>query len=70
MSTREEMEQLGAWTAHNVQLGDGVYALGPEPAGDEVKLRRVTQIVLDLVGDVRDKRGPRGEPRQGPFRRT
>jgi SAM-dependent methyltransferase len=57
MSTRDEMAQLGAWTAHNVRLGDGLYTLGEEPAGDEVKLRRVTQVVLDLLdGDLRGKR--------------
>lgn len=43
-------ERYGAWTAHNVRLADDAYTIGPEPAGDEVKLRRVTQIVSDVCG--------------------
>jgi SAM-dependent methyltransferase len=43
-------ERYGPWTAHNVQLAHGIYTIGPEPAGDEVKLRRVTQIVSDVCG--------------------
>ncbi len=39
----------GPWTAHNVRLADGLYAIGAAPAGDEVKLRRVIQIVSDLA---------------------
>src|SRR5207237_6924907 len=31
-------------------LGDGIYTLSAEPTGDEVKLRRVTQIVSDVLG--------------------
>ncbi|MFN2627991.1 MAG: class I SAM-dependent methyltransferase [Gaiellaceae bacterium] len=42
--------RFGAWTAHNVRLAEGVYTISSEPAGDEVKLRRVTQIVSDLAG--------------------
>jgi SAM-dependent methyltransferase len=38
----------GAWTAHNIRLAEGVYTRSPAPAGDEVKLRRVTQVVSDL----------------------
>ncbi len=48
---REQAEieaRFGPWTAHNVRLADGVYTLSDAPAGDEVKLRRVTQIVSDL----------------------
>src|SRR6185312_3239744 len=41
--------RLGPWTAHNVRLADGFYAIGPEPSGDEVKLRRVVQVVSDLL---------------------
>jgi SAM-dependent methyltransferase len=51
---RRELDELerryGAWTAHNVRLADDVYTLSPQPAGDEVKLRRVTQIVVDVCG--------------------
>lgn len=42
------VERYGAWTAHNVRLADGVYAMAVHPTGDEVKLRRVTQLVSDL----------------------
>ncbi len=44
------VERYGAWTAHNIRLADGVYTLSEEPAGDEVKLRRVVQVVSDLCG--------------------
>src|SRR5579884_2812159 len=46
----EVVARHGAWTAHNVRLADGVYTIGPEPSGDEVKLRRVTQLALDAFG--------------------
>ncbi|MBV8478953.1 MAG: methyltransferase domain-containing protein [Actinobacteria bacterium] len=47
---KEEIEtRYGPWTAHNIRLGDGVYTISPEPAGDEVKLRRVTQLSLDVL---------------------
>lgn len=45
---RELVERYGPWTAHNIRLGDGVYTIGPEPSGDEVKLRRVVQVLSDL----------------------
>jgi SAM-dependent methyltransferase len=40
----------GPWTAHNVRLADGLFTLGSTPSGDEVKLRRVLQVVADLAG--------------------
>lgn len=43
-------DEHGPWTAHNVQLADGTYTIAPHPTGDEVKLRRILQIVTDLVG--------------------
>jgi SAM-dependent methyltransferase len=42
--------RYGKWTAHNIRLADGLYTISPEPAGDEVKLRRVTQLALDVCG--------------------
>lgn len=39
----------GPWTAHNVRLAEGIFTIGPEPSGDEVKLQRVVQIVSDLA---------------------
>ena len=53
-AVRREKQALearyGAWTAHNIRLGDGLYTISPEPAGDEVKLRRVTQLACDVFG--------------------
>jgi len=53
-SIRKEKEAIearyGPWTAHNIRLGDGLYTISLEPAGDEVKLRRVTQLALDVFG--------------------
>jgi SAM-dependent methyltransferase len=43
-------ERYGPWTAHNVRLAEDVYTLSAQPAGDEVKLRRVTQIAADVFG--------------------
>ena len=51
-SIRREKAELearhGPWTAHNIRLAEGLYTLSEHPAGDEVKLRRVVQIVSDL----------------------
>lgn len=44
-------ERYGPWTAHNIRLTDDVYTMGETPAGDEVKLRRVAQIVADVCGN-------------------
>jgi SAM-dependent methyltransferase len=46
----ELVRRSGPWTAHNVRLGDGTYTMSSAPAGDEVKLRRVTQVVSDVFG--------------------
>src|SRR5579862_95075 len=47
----------GPWTAHNLRLADGVFTMAAGVVGDEVKLRRIVQIVADLsrrpVGDLR-----------------
>jgi SAM-dependent methyltransferase len=42
--------RYGPWTAHNIRLADGLYTISPDPAGDEVKLRRVTQLASDVFG--------------------
>ena len=53
-AVRREKEAIearyGPWTAHNIRLADGFYTISPQPAGDEVKLRRVTQLALDVAG--------------------
>ena len=41
------VEQFGAWTAHNIHLGDDVYTIDSAIFGDEIKLRRILQIVAD-----------------------
>ena len=55
---RREKEAIearyGPWTAHNIRLADDVYTISAEPAGDEVKLRRVTQLALDVCGGSLD----------------
>jgi len=42
--------RYGPWTAHNIRLAEGLYTISAEPTGDEVKLRRVTQLALDVCG--------------------
>jgi SAM-dependent methyltransferase len=53
-SLRREKEAIearyGGWTAHNVRLTDGLYTISEQPGADEVKLRRVTQVALDVYG--------------------
>ncbi|HYE91312.1 MAG TPA: methyltransferase domain-containing protein [Terriglobales bacterium] len=39
----------GPWTAHNIQLADGVYTMRAAIAGDEIKLRRITQAIADVA---------------------
>jgi 2-polyprenyl-3-methyl-5-hydroxy-6-metoxy-1,4-benzoquinol methylase len=46
----EVIAKYGPWTAHNVHLQDDLYTIGPRIVGDEVRLRRITQIVFDLMG--------------------
>ena len=42
------VERHGPWTAHNVHLGNGLFTMSPNPTGDEVKLRRIVQIISDV----------------------
>jgi SAM-dependent methyltransferase len=57
-SLRLEKEALeasfGPWTAHNVRLADDLYTMSDRPTGDEVKLRRVTQVVSDVCAGTLD----------------
>jgi SAM-dependent methyltransferase len=41
-------EHYGSWTAHNISLGQDIFTIKGEVVGDEVKLRRVVQIVADV----------------------
>ena len=47
---QEVVERFGPWTAHNIRLSDDLYTIGPRVVGDEVKLRRITQVVSDIAG--------------------
>ncbi|CAK0754332.1 tRNA (mo5U34)-methyltransferase [Gammaproteobacteria bacterium] len=41
-------EKYGPWTAHNFSLGHDVFTIRNEVVGDEIKLRRIVQIVADV----------------------
>jgi len=43
------VDRYGSWTAHNIQLAAGSYTIGDRVVGDEVRLRRVMQIIADLA---------------------
>lgn len=43
----EIISRFGVWTAHNIQLGDGISTI--DGAGPSDKLRRIVQIVTDLA---------------------
>ncbi|HEX8501580.1 MAG TPA: class I SAM-dependent methyltransferase [Pyrinomonadaceae bacterium] len=47
---QEVVERFGPWTAHNIHLGGDLYTIERGTVGDDVKLRRVTQVVSDLAG--------------------
>ena len=44
------IKKYGPWTAHNIRLQDDIYTIAPAIVGDEVRLRRITQCVFDLMG--------------------
>jgi len=47
---REIIRRYGEWTAHNIHLGGDVYTIDRRIVGDEIKLRRIVQVVADLSG--------------------
>jgi 16S rRNA G527 N7-methylase RsmG len=47
---QEIVERSGPWTGHNIHLRDDLYTIEPKVVGDEVKLRRITQVVSDIAG--------------------
>src|SRR6266478_8352399 len=49
--SRKQMvvNEFGPWTASNIHLGDRFYTIGEKIQGDEVKLRRILQIVADTT---------------------
>ncbi|MBI5123808.1 MAG: methyltransferase domain-containing protein, partial [Candidatus Omnitrophica bacterium] len=42
------VEKYGGWTAHNIDLGDGIYTINETLNYDTLKLRRVIQIICDI----------------------
>jgi hypothetical protein len=40
----------GRWTAHNIEIAPGVFTMQDGPAGDDERVRRITQVVADLAG--------------------
>ena len=46
----EIINKYGPWTAHNVHLQDDIYTIAPNIVGDEIRLKRITQCVYDLLG--------------------
>jgi len=46
---RTIVEKFGPWTASNIHLGDHFYTIGEHIQGDEIKLRRVLQVVADAA---------------------
>jgi 2-polyprenyl-3-methyl-5-hydroxy-6-metoxy-1,4-benzoquinol methylase len=47
---QEVVERFGPWTAHNIHIADDLYTIERGASGDDVKLRRVTQVVSDIAG--------------------
>lgn len=45
----EIIKKFGPWTGHNLRLADGLYTIDERIIGDEIKLRRVVQIVADAA---------------------
>src|SRR5438270_9614869 len=43
------IDKFGPWTASNIHLHDRFYTIGEHIHGDEIKVRRVLQIVSDLT---------------------
>jgi 2-polyprenyl-3-methyl-5-hydroxy-6-metoxy-1,4-benzoquinol methylase len=58
-ATREEVEQRrlavierwGPWIGYNVELGDGLFTIGPQQVGNgELRVARIAQAIRDLRG--------------------
>jgi hypothetical protein len=46
---RAVVEKFGPWTASNIHIANDCYTIGKKIEGDEIKLRRVLQIVSDVA---------------------
>jgi 2-polyprenyl-3-methyl-5-hydroxy-6-metoxy-1,4-benzoquinol methylase len=47
---QEIIRRYGDWTAHNIHLGGDVYTIGHRVVGDEIKLKRIVQVISDVCG--------------------
>src|SRR4051812_33056715 len=45
---KNAVERLGAWTAHNIYLGDGIHTM--DAPQNDARLRRVLQVAADIAG--------------------
>ena len=45
------VREHGPWSAHNVEYAPGLFTIQPSLAGQELRLRRVLQVVIDAVGE-------------------
>jgi hypothetical protein len=48
---RTIVDRFGPWTASNIHLTDHFYTIGEHIQGDEVKLRRILQVVSDAASE-------------------
>jgi len=46
---RSVIDRFGPWTASNIHVDGDLYTIGEKIHGDEIKLRRVLQIVADIT---------------------
>jgi SAM-dependent methyltransferase len=47
--------RTGPWSSHNIELAPGIFTKTDKISGEELKLRRITQLVRDLVGRPLDR---------------
>ena len=54
----KQMDLLGKWTAHKIKIisdeGDLVYTKDGEPNGNRELMDRLTQVIVDTVGEIND----------------
>lgn len=48
---KQVVDSYGSWTAHNVHLAGDVYTMGKFIHGDEYPLRRIVQIISDVMNE-------------------
>jgi SAM-dependent methyltransferase len=52
---REIVGRFGPWTAHNIHLVGDTYTIDKRIVGDEIKLRRIIQMISDIAGEPLEK---------------